>query len=93
MDNMQKRQGNGGSSSDQPQKTPIIPDYTVAKGLLAIILGIIALAAAHRVVIAVMFLFAGLMLIYYGMHMLHIRVFTRSIDEIIYRFKEVFKKQ
>ena len=81
MNDMPKEQGSGGQGAMKK------PNMDVLKGLLSIIFGIILIALAYKVIVAVLLLLSGLILIYYGLEVLKITWATKSIDEIIKRFR------
>lgn len=90
METGQKDQGNGGQKKVDKQEMNK-PNFEVIKGLLAVIFGVIFVVLSYNVILGVLSLLVGLILLYYGFDELKITWVTKSIDEIIRKFRGLFR--
>ena len=67
-----------------------IPNLSVVKGLLSIILGVMFVVFSFRIILNFIFLVLGSMLIYYGLAVLKMKKATDYIDNIVGRIRNLF---
>jgi len=65
-----------------------LPNMTVVKGLIAILLGLILIMMSYRVIVRMLFFLGGILLIYYGLQILNIPAINNALGAT----KQFFKK-
>jgi threonine/homoserine/homoserine lactone efflux protein len=62
------------------------------KGIVSLVIGVILIAIAYKVILQILFFFAGLFLIYYGLSMLKMDQVRIEIDKALQAVKEHLPK-